>query len=53
MKYAIVFKMENGLPVSSRMLRFSAVWYDTEIMAHCKMLFGKDASITIRHKGIK
>lgn len=53
MKYAIVFKMKDGLPISSRMLRFSASWHNSEIQAFCKFHFGKHASITIRNKGIK
>ena len=47
---AIVFKIENGLPVSSRMIRFSPSWHRLEVIAHCKFVFGKDAYISVRRR---
>ena len=50
MYYAIVFKMKDGHPVSSRMLRFPASWDRWEVIAHCRFMYGKDASITVRRR---
>lgn len=47
---AIVFKMKDGLPVSSRKIRFPASWDRLEVIAHCKFIFGKDAAISVRQR---
>lgn len=47
---AIIFAMKDGLPVSSRMLRFPASWDKLDVIAHCKFIYGKHASITIRSR---
>lgn len=47
---AVIFTMKDGLPVSSRMLRFPAAWDRYDVIAYCKFMYGKDAAITVRQR---
>ena len=48
MKYVVAFKMENGLPVASRMIRYSASWANEECKANARFVMGLGWSISLR-----
>lgn len=48
MKYIVAFKMENGLPVASRMIRYSASWDNEECKANARFILGNGWTVSLR-----
>lgn len=48
MIYIIAFKLKNGLPVASRLLRYPAAWHRTEALANARFTLGNGWSLTVK-----
>lgn len=48
MVYVIAFKMENGLPVASRMLRYPATWCRLDAKANARFVLGREWELSVK-----